>query len=497
MKSARTLFLILALLTILRMVLVALEKPSPQETYYFLCSAHPAAAYFDGPPGMAWTVGVFARLGHSDVLWRLPAPLWALAASIACYFLLRKRGDGSSAAYATLALNIIPAFNTSALRLSPWLPAITFLLLTLLCSRRAFDREQRSLVWAAMAGLCLGFASLFVYWSCSLAVGILLYVFCAVRKPSLRELAGIALLLLIPLAMLYPALQWNAALQWIPIAGGTLRTWLEFSLGGFGLSLVVSLYLISPLIFGGLFWSWFSDGGQSRLHLQPRFFFLAALPAMFSAIYALFRGIDAVFFLLAASPLLLGHACTLSRRLRGGPVLAGLAAAMAVLLSIHASSFALMEGRHWAPTAAKVRDAFLQKQAEGQEDLFLIAQDAPLASVLGYYFRDELIPPPGHPSVYARESQDISSQFALWPGYDDFVETPQPPNDGVFTEQKGENPFIGRNALYITRESPDDLPQSIKGAFASVDLLESLHPEGEIREPLYIYLCVNYQTLPL
>jgi len=84
----------------------------------------------------------------------------------------------------------------------------------------------------------------------------------------------------------------------------------------------------------------------------------------------------------------------------------------------------------------------------------------------------------------------------LWPGYGDFVEAPAPA-DEFFTEQKGENPFMGRSALYISRESACDLPQTIKAAFESVTFLKQLPPAGGGSEPLYIYLCVNYQTLPL
>ncbi|MGB8466742.1 MAG: hypothetical protein WCE49_17480, partial [Terrimicrobiaceae bacterium] len=66
-----------------------------------------------------------------------------------------------------------------------------------------------------------------------------------------------------------------------------------------------------------------------------------------------------------------------------------------------------------------------------------------------------------------------------------------------YTEQQAENAFLGRSALYITRESAGDLPQAIKAAFDSVVLFRKLPSAGDDARPLYIYLCLVYQTLPL
>ncbi len=56
---------------------------------------------------------------------------------------------------------------------------------------------------------------------------------------------------------------------------------------------------------------------------------------------------------------------------------------------------------------------------------------------------------------------------------------------------------MGRSALYVSAEAPDELPQTIKAAFATVTPLEQIPQPGRPLRPLYIYLCENYQTLPL
>ena len=65
------------------------------------------------------------------------------------------------------------------------------------------------------------------------------------------------------------------------------------------------------------------------------------------------------------------------------------------------------------------------------------------------------------------------------------------PVDEFFTEQKGINPFVGRNALFLGSE----LPQTIRGAFADVRSLRQIQlPNGG---QLTVFLCLDYQTLPL
>ena len=94
--------------------------------------------------------------------------------------------------------------------------------------------------------------------------------------------------------------------------------------------------------------------------------------------------------------------------------------------------------------------------------------------------------------VFAVESPSIDNQFALWPSYANFVESNLVP-DEFFTEQKGINPYIGRNAIYLG----SDLPQTIKAAFSSVETLLTLKNKITGTTPLTLYSCLDYQTLPL
>ena len=118
----------------------------------------------------------------------------------------------------------------------------------------------------------------------------------------------------------------------------------------------------------------------------------------------------------------------------------------------------------------------------------MVAENADQASILAVYFKSRL--KTTYPPVFVAESPAISSQFALWPSYADFIESDKSV-DEFFTEQKGINPFMGRNALFVGSE----LPQTIRGAFADVRSLRQIQlPDGG---QLTVFLCLDYQTLPL
>jgi len=130
--------------------------------------------------------------------------------------------------------------------------------------------------------------------------------------------------------------------------------------------------------------------------------------------------------------------------------------------------------------------------------VFLIAEDAPLASAIALHLENADPALPGHPPVYVLESPSAESQYAFWPRYDQFTEAPPaPPEPGTdpFTEQDGFNPFLGRSALYLTTQPEEELPQAISAAFTTCRLLAEITlPSGGI---LRVFLCSEYQTLPL
>ena len=498
MSGSKTLLLLAIAATVARMAAVWFTDPSPQEAYYFLCSQRPAPAYFDGPGGTALVTGLASANGKSDIVWRLTAPFWALCATFACFGLVRQLSDTTRAVWAAVLLNAVPVFNSAALRVGSELPAVTFALLGMLAAWRASEAKRGNLVWWTGAGLSFGAASWFAYEAVAILPGIVGIALYDPKRRRVVDFYGMCVLLGIPVLCLTLPLIWNAEHEWIPIAGGTFRTLWEFNLTSFLQSLSSLLWSFSPLLFPALLLGWFlafldSQKGDAR----ARFTFWCGLPCVLLGVYFVFRGGSGVLYFLLVAPLLLFKAMDVfaSRpRLAGG--LRWSAVILAGIFSFFAIFDAVRAGRGWPHAASEVGRVFLEKSAEGQDDLFLIGEDAELASVLGYHLRNDFVSPAGHPTVYVRESQDISNQFAFWPSYADFTETGRV-TDEYFTEQQAENAFLGRSALYITRERAGDLPQSIEAAFDSVILFRELPGAGDDARPLYIYLCLIYQTLPL
>ena len=133
--------------------------------------------------------------------------------------------------------------------------------------------------------------------------------------------------------------------------------------------------------------------------------------------------------------------------------------------------------------------------AKGERS-FLIASTPGLAALLGSEIRVDYPERPGAPPVFAAESPSLSSSYALWPSYPDAVAAGVV--DTLYTEEKSASPFLGRNALYITTETKEELPQTITGAFGAVGLLKELPITWNGRPvTILIYQCEDYRTLSL
>lgn len=490
--KARTLFAVFVIaVTLLRAGIVWQTEPAPEEAYYFLCAERPAPAYFDGPAGTATQT---LWLGP---LWRLSAPIWAGAASLLCFVLIRRLGDDELAAWGAVMLNTLPVFNTSALEVSPALPALTLVLAGTICGWKAFSAEKSApALWWLFAGACFAAAAWYAYFSVLFAFALAVFTLCSPRHRNASGFLGVILLVVPPLAASAPALAWNAGQDWIPLAGGTFQTLWQWDLRGFLFAGADFFSAFSPLAAAGLFAAWFLAIPSVRNHVKPRLVLLLGLPGIAFLIYFALRGRESSGYFLFAAPVLIYYALSLGWHVPRWRTAILAAMILAAAFSVPQVLTVMRSGDSWKAAAGELRETFLAQSEAGQPGLFLIAEDESGASALGYHLRADLIPPKGHPAVYVRESQDISSQFGLWPGYDDFVET-ETHADEYFTEQKGENPFVGRSAIYVTKESANDVPQTIKAAFASVTFLKEIPPVRGQSAPLRLYLCENYQTLPL
>lgn len=467
----------LIVLAALRVAWLWGQPVSPEEASQWMCAARLAPAYFDGPGGTASLLAAMASAGWDPlaggrILW----PVLAFFAGLAFWALLRNTFSESTATIGLLGLNILPGFNLASVSIGPLMPAFFLVMAGVLFSRLAWMGNRS---WWIPAGLAFGAAVLFRYEAVLIPAGLIVAVFSSPKRRASWDAGGAVWCGIALAAALWMPLAWNAALEWVPIAGGTLRTALEIdllrtpqALAGGGTSWFGALVILTGLVI---------LVRDARVHRRSRFLLASCGPVAVWWLYEALRGNSASFAALAAGALLAGFLCEL---LRPRLLVAGFFAG--ALASVWTVSDANLGRGDWRVLAETFRVAARDLPA-GEGDSFFIVDDPAAASVIGFYFGSK--PGEVYPPVFVPESPGFSSQFAIWPSYADFVETPAAP-DEFFQEQKGVNPFIGRNALFLGR----DLPQTIRGAFAEVTPLRTIRSGG--RE-WTIFLCLDYQTLPL
>jgi len=481
------LFLVLSGLALLRVWAVLWGEVGGANAYYRLCAGLPAPAYFDGPAGTAMLVRVFSGMGDA---WLLLGPLWAVAATLALVHFGSRVADPRGAAGAAVVMNVLPAFNAEALVAGPVLPALTF---SLLGASFVWDASRgqspRIFSWFA-AGTAFAGGALFAYWAAlfGLAAGLV-----PLARPSGRRMenfAGLAWIVIALAGVLRAPWIWNAEREFIPVAGWTLRGLIQPDWPALGAGLVDFLAGISPVIAITACVVFVRVVAGCRGAGPAGFVAAVAAPGVLLGGLAVYRGWDAGIAALPAVALVLPSAWVALER---GRAILWAGAALAVAFSVPVYTGIVRGNGLMAETAAHVLALDDSLSGEIPGGLFHIAGDAGLAASLGYQIRNAIVPPEGHPPVYELESQAITSQFAYWPSYADFVEAVRP-SDEFFTESKAGNPFEGHSAVYVGREGPAGLPQAVKGAFSDVQIVREAGPP---EDRLYIYLCLDYQTMPL
>lgn len=474
--KTKFLFVVLLAATACRAGWVWMHEAAPSEAYFWMCSQRLAPGFFDGPAGTALLVRAFGdSFGAARLFW----PVLAFLCSWAAWIFVRRIYDGATAGRAVILLNALPVFNSAAVHVGPLLPALISVLTALVFARLAW--EGRRWAWG-LSGLFFGVGLLFRYEVALVPVGLCAALIASRRHR--RDMAGLAAIV-IPCALaLWPSLAWNAALEWIPIAGGTWKSAWEFKPVSFLNGLAAFSGAISILVAAVFFAGMVPLARSARVHARALFLLAASVPAWVWCLHLLLHGDDAVTpAVLAFLPLFAFLIASFSGRPAwrfGWAVL--------IVLALATGGLPLFgsHGPGWNAIAEELRAAARDLPASEQGGFF-IAEDPDLAAVLGYHVGGGT---GACPPVFIPESPDLSSQFGLWPSYADFVESDKV-TDEYFTEQKGVNPYVGRNAVYIGRE----LPQTIKGAFTEVVPCKTVPGPGG--KDLHVFLCLGYETLPL
>jgi len=446
MTSRRLLFLLLGLLTLLRLVYIGLVELSPDEMYYTMWSQHPDISYYSKGPGIAATIWLSTHLfGVTEHGVRFFSPLLALGTSLLAYFFARRLYDETVAVWMVLTLNVIPMFQVGALIMTID-PLMIFLWMAALYAFWiALEKGPGYNHWWALTGALIGLGFLCKWINAMEILSIVLFL--AITRKHRKELGRRGFWVMIAVFVIFtiPPIVWNAQHDWITLhhltARGGLNKAFHFNPKAFLTFLGGQLGVYSPLIYLGLLaslpWAW----KRARNQFKPRFLLCFALPVL--ALY---------FFLAVKDPgepnwtapgiLSLGFlAVAMWRDLAAEKRWARLYAVAGMAVGFGMAIFALDSDlvreaglalpyeldpsarlRGWK-TSAEAVETFRKKfEAESGKPVFLIGNKYQTAASLGFYLHEPRLEGPGHPPVYIPESQNMENEFSFWHRYDEFTE---------------------------------------------------------------------------
>jgi hypothetical protein len=443
-------------LTVLRLVVATSGSFTESEAFLSVCATHPAGGYIEGPAGVPLLIALFKLLGGSGLFFlRCLGPLAALILSWCIWWIGRRIAPHRPAValWSVLGFNLLPSVNLASLVMDGAAVTATMILLTIVAGwSAAAQTSKNSMGLAPWALFGVTLAAGTQFWQ---MIGLLLPVAIVFLSVNLGVMAlpwrGITLSMFLLILGWIPSLVWNASHDWIQfssVAHGfdfiQIGTW-TLSLGLIVTASAVAIPLFVRLAYVGRIW-------------RVGVILLGSVASVVSGL-----------ILLAPQYLPLGLPLELP-----SPIgVSGLSELSVEVLSLRKE----------------------RSDSKG-EFPFLIASTPGLAALLESRISVEYPERPGSPSLFVVESPSLNSSYALWPSYPDAVAAAL--KDNLYTEEKLISPFLGRNALYITMESKEELPQTITGAFNAVALLKEVPilVNGKQRM-IRIYQCEGYRTLSL
>ncbi|MFZ4116052.1 MAG: ArnT family glycosyltransferase [Chthoniobacterales bacterium] len=511
------LWIILSLLTAGRLLFAATGCLSGPESYLMLCGERLDWGFVEGPAGVPALIRFSTALGgFSSFGVRLLAPCLLLLSSFVLWWLVRNLRGKKVAFWSVLAFNLLPLTNAEALVMDGAMVVATFWIMTIAWSWFLIVSKKRDLLSWVCFGLLLGITTQVSY-----AVGWLLPVVIAimiVRRQGIPWLAVVPAVLLFALGWVGP-LWWNAHHDWLQWANITWGSFWSYHLPSWRLTPESSwcwLLLSLPLMVGGIGASLFCSSKKKRGNDLFYFLILLVVPLLF---FLGGIGHDNPSFglqLVLLATLLPGSVDFFLKtdwRKKSGLVLLCATGGFSVLLVFYFFNQSTGDESPWSipsprgvegvqKVALEVLRLRALKTDPSQESSssptppFIIAETPELAALLGAVLSIHYPELEGAPSVFTPESPSFSSQFQLWPHYADAVAAGVV--DPLYTEEPKTSPFLGHDAIYITTESEQDLPETISGAFSTVvSVSEATLQRGKRSERLIIYQCNNYQMMSL
>lgn len=206
-------WVILGLITILRLLLIANLGLGDDEVYHWVWSKHLALSYYDHPPLVTYIIWVLTSLfGDTAFLVHLGALLCVTAFSVIIYYWAKEMFSVEEAVWGTLLIIFAPIFFVGGIIIAPDAPLGVFWVLTLWLVWRALKYQTPS-YWY-WAGFCAGLGALSKYNALLLPALILLYLIFSREHRFWLNKKEPYLAFIIMMVIFLPVIIWNAQHQW-------------------------------------------------------------------------------------------------------------------------------------------------------------------------------------------------------------------------------------------------------------------------------------------
>lgn len=213
MAENKRVAVLIAVITALRLLVIGQTGPTFEEAYYWNYSQHPMLSYFDHPPMVAWSIGLFTKLGGDTSFWvRLPAVLFALGASLIAYRIASRIFSPRVGLATVFLMALVPAFALYSVVTLPDAPLMFFWALGTLAAWEMWERDDPK--WWLAVGVATGLAMLSKYPGAVVPLAPILF-FAAQKRWNLLLTPYLPVAALLSLVIFSPVFIWNAQHGWV------------------------------------------------------------------------------------------------------------------------------------------------------------------------------------------------------------------------------------------------------------------------------------------